>query len=309
MTLITIGAVAAIILIGTYCVNPLFRFVSEGNKREMQTALTLAIVVGLSFLMNLGGLSPALGAFIAGLVLANSEYRDLIEGVIQPFKGLLLGLFFITIGAGVDFGFMFSDPLSLVGLALLLVLIKGAILFVIGTIYKLPTRDLWLFVLGLAQAGEFGFVLLAFSMQQGVIQRDLSQGLLAVIALTMLISPIFFGLFQKLTGRGAEQNKVGQYGKVKVFISYSRNNIEEMKSLKGFLENQGFEVNYDTRDIPYGEKWKREMRYLIEQADVVIWLISPSSVKSYWCNWELDEIEALKRKALFAHRIDVLYFV
>ncbi|WP_298854811.1 cation:proton antiporter [uncultured Ruegeria sp.] len=296
VTMITIGAVAFIILFGRFFANPLFRFVSTGNKREMQTALALSVVVGISFLMSLVGLPPALGAFVAGLVLANSDFRDLIDGVIQPFKSLFMGLFFITVGAGIDVGLFFSDPLNFLALALLLIVVKGIILLVLGYFYQLPSRDLWIFTIGLAQAGEFGFVLLAFSTQQNVIPPDLSQKLLMVIALTMLMTPIFLALTRPVTRLAIGSGAPIQHGRIKVFISYSRDNKEEMEDFKIFLESQRFEVIYDSRNIPFGEEWKKELRYLIEQADVVIWLISPPSIKSYWCNWELRQIEELKKK-------------
>ncbi len=199
VTLVTIGAVAFVVLAGVYLTRPLFRFIHTTHLREMYTALALMIVVGISFLMTLVGLSPALGAFLAGVVLASSEFRHEMESDLEPFKGLFLGLFFITVGAGIDVGYFFNDPFELIGLALLVILAKGIILFVVGRAFKLRGRDHWLFTLGLAQAGEFGFVLLAFSTQQNVIPPDLSQKLLMIIALTMLITPLLFILYDQIT--------------------------------------------------------------------------------------------------------------
>ncbi|KIC42429.1 potassium transporter [Ruegeria sp. ANG-R] len=199
VTLVTIGAVAFVVLAGIYLTRPLFRFIHATRLREMYTALALMIVVGISFLMTLVGLSPALGAFLAGVVLASSEFRHEMESDLEPFKGLLLGLFFITVGAGIDVGYFFADPFDLIGLALLVILAKGIILFIVGRAFKLRGRDHWLFTLGLAQAGEFGFVLLAFSTQQNVIPPGLSQKLLMIIALTMLITPLLFILYDLLT--------------------------------------------------------------------------------------------------------------
>ena len=199
VTLVTIGAVAFVILAGIYLTRPLFRFIHATRLREMYTALALMIVVGISFLMTLVGLSPALGAFLAGVVLASSEFRHEMESDLEPFKGLFLGLFFITVGAGIDVAYFFDDPLDLIGLALLVILAKGIILYVVGKAFKLKGRDHWLFTLGLAQAGEFGFVLLAFSAQQNVIPPDLSQKLLMIIALTMLITPLLFIIYDLLS--------------------------------------------------------------------------------------------------------------
>ncbi|MGV6805390.1 MAG: cation:proton antiporter domain-containing protein [Ruegeria sp.] len=199
VTLVTLGAIAFVVLAGVYLTRPLFRFIHTTRLREMYTALALMIVVGISFLMTLVGLSPALGAFLAGVVLASSEFRHEMESDLEPFKGLLLGLFFITVGAGIDVGYFFNDPFDLIGLALLVILVKGIILYVVGRAFRLKGRDHWLFTLGLAQAGEFGFVLLAFSTKQNVIPPALSQKLLMIIALTMLITPLLFIIYDFLS--------------------------------------------------------------------------------------------------------------
>ncbi|MEO3415255.1 cation:proton antiporter [Roseovarius sp. CAU 1744] len=201
VTLVTIGAVAAIILTGIYLTQPVFRFIHAARLREMYTALALLIVVGIAFLMNLVGLSPALGAFLAGVVLASSEFRHELESDIAPFKGLLLGLFFITVGAGINFTVLFREFIIVVGLALAIILLKGAVLYGLGRIFKLRGRDLWLFTLSLAQAGEFGFVLISFSSQTNVIPREMTELLLLVVALTMLITPLLFILYDWLSHR------------------------------------------------------------------------------------------------------------
>ncbi|WP_417728390.1 monovalent cation:proton antiporter-2 (CPA2) family protein [Roseovarius sp.] len=200
-TLVTIAAVAAIILTGIYLTRPVFRFIHSARLREMYTAIALLIVVGISFLMMLVGLSPALGAFLAGVVLANSEFRHELESDLAPFKGLLLGLFFITVGAGINFTVLFGAPVLIVGLAVVVILTKGAVLYILGRLFALRGRDLWLFTLSLAQAGEFGFVLVGFSVQQHVLPIALSEVILLVIALTMLITPLLFILYDILSRR------------------------------------------------------------------------------------------------------------
>ncbi len=199
VTLVTIGAVAGVVLAGIYLTKPLFRFIHASHLREMYTALALAIVVGISFLMTLVGLSPALGAFLAGVVLANSEFRHELESDILPFKGLLLGLFFITVGAGINYRAFFANPGDLIGLALLVILIKGIVLYFVGRAFQLKGRARWLFTLGLAQAGEFGFVLLAFSIKQNVVPDELAEKLLLIIALTMMITPLLFIIYEILS--------------------------------------------------------------------------------------------------------------
>ena len=201
VTLLTIGVVVAIILMGVYLTRPVFRFIHQARLREMYTALALLIVVGISFAMNLVGLSPALGAFLAGVVLASSEFRHELESDLSPFKGLLLGLFFITVGAGINFGILFGQTFQVLGLALAIIVIKGGVLYLLGRAFELRGRNLWLFTLSLAQAGEFGFVLVSFSGQQNVIPPEMKEMLLLVVALTMLITPLLFILYDWLSNR------------------------------------------------------------------------------------------------------------
>jgi CPA2 family monovalent cation:H+ antiporter-2 len=206
-TLVTVAAVGAIILAGVYLTRPVFRFIHAARLREMYTALALLIVVGISFLMMLVGLSPALGAFLAGVVLANSEFRHELESDLAPFKGLLLGLFFVTVGAGINFEVLRSAPFTILGLAVAVILAKGVILYILGRAFALRGRDLWLFTLALAQAGEFGFVLVAFSDQQNVLPRGMGEVLLLVIALTMLITPLLFLAYDWLSHRMRESGE------------------------------------------------------------------------------------------------------
>ena len=201
ITLVTLGAVAAIIVVGVFFTRPVFRFIHLANLREMYTALALLIVVGISFLMTIVGLSPALGAFLAGVVLASSEFRHELETDLEPFKGLLLGLFFITVGAGINFELLFADWPVITGMALLVIGVKGLILFGLAVAFRMRKRDRWLFSLSLAQAGEFGFVLVSFSVATAVMTREVAEVLLLVIALSMLITPLLFIVFDVLNRR------------------------------------------------------------------------------------------------------------
>ncbi|MDO6591717.1 potassium transporter [Loktanella sp. D2R18] len=199
VTLVTIGAVAAIILAGVFLTRPVFRYIHHARLREMYTALALLLVVSIAVLMGMVGLSPALGTFLAGVVLANSEFRHELESDLEPFKGLLLGLFFITVGAGINFNLFFAEPMYILALTLGVMAIKGIILYGLGRLFKLKGKDQWLFTLGLAQAGEFGFVLVSFSSQQGVMSDGLAGQLLLVIALSMLITPLLFIVYDLLS--------------------------------------------------------------------------------------------------------------
>ena len=201
VTLITLGAIAAIILVGTYLTRPLFRFIHLSKLREIQTAAALLVVIAISFLMTVVGVSPALGAFLAGVVLASSEFRHELEANIEPFKGLLLGLFFITVGAGIDFRFLTANLATVIGFTVALMAVKAGVLYTLGRIFVPKGRDRWLFTLGLAQAGEFGFVLISFAVGQSVLPDGLAQTLLLVVALSMLLTPLAFILWQRLPHR------------------------------------------------------------------------------------------------------------
>ncbi len=200
-TLATLAAVVLIIVFGNFAIRPLFHFVHKARLPELNTALALLIVVGIACLMLLVGLSPALGTFLAGVVLANSEFRHQLESDIEPFKGLLLGLFFITVGAGINFDVFFDAPLRILALTLALMAIKGTILYALARIFGLHRRDRWLFTLGLAQAGEFGFVLTSFALQLSVLPTSTSQTVLLVIAFSMLLTPLFFIAFERFAAR------------------------------------------------------------------------------------------------------------
>ncbi|MEZ8269763.1 monovalent cation:proton antiporter-2 (CPA2) family protein [Vibrio splendidus] len=196
--LVITASIAIVVVGGHFLSRPLFRFVASSGLREIFTATALMLVIGIAALMSLVGLSPALGTFLAGVVLANSEFRHELESNIDPFKGLLLGLFFITVGAGINFDVLFNDFGLIIGLTLGVMLLKALVLFTLALIFKIRNSDRWLFTLSLAQAGEFGFVLLSFSSQNHVLPADIVQTLSLVVALSMFLTPGLFILFDKV---------------------------------------------------------------------------------------------------------------
>ena len=195
---VTVAAIAAVVVGGSYLTRPVFRFIAMARLRELFTAFALMMVVGIALLMTLVGLSPALGTFLAGVVLANSEYRHELESDIGPFKGLLLGLFFITVGAAINFNLLAANFGQIIALTLGLMLIKSLVLLALSYVFKISNANRWLFSLGLAQAGEFGFVLLAFTVANAVIPTALADQLLLVVALSMLLTPLLFILYDKV---------------------------------------------------------------------------------------------------------------
>ena len=195
---VTIAAIAAVVVGGSYLTRPIFRFIAMAKLRELFTAVALMMVIGIALLMTLVGLSPALGTFLAGVVLANSEYRHELESDIEPFKGLLLGLFFITVGAAINFTLLTANFGQIIALTLGLILIKSLVLLLLAYVFKVASSDRWLFTLGLAQAGEFGFVLLTFTVASSVIPTALADKLLLVVTLSMLLTPALFILYDKV---------------------------------------------------------------------------------------------------------------
>ncbi|MBV6633846.1 MAG: cation:proton antiporter [Alphaproteobacteria bacterium] len=196
--LVTLGAIAAVILGGSLLTRPAFNFIAVARLREILVAAALLWVISVALLMTLVGLSPALGTFLAGVVLANSEYRHELESNIEPFKGLLLGLFFITVGASIDFALLAEGWDQTLLLTFGLMVLKAAVLFVLAVIFKVGGADRWLFTLGLAQAGEFGFVLLSLTVASSVVPQPLADQLLLVVALSMLLTPGLFILYDRV---------------------------------------------------------------------------------------------------------------
>lgn len=205
VTLLTLAVVMGIVLAGHFLTRPVFRFVHASRLPEMSTFISLLMVLGIAFLMTVVGLSPALGTFLAGVVLANSEFRHQLEADIQPFKGLLMGLFFMTVGIGINIEALRAQPLVILGLTLGLIAIKSAVLLGIALLFRIKGKDRWLFTLGMAQAGEFGFLIVSFALQQTILSAPVAQVALLVISLSMLLTPALFITYERLARRLANR--------------------------------------------------------------------------------------------------------
>jgi monovalent cation:proton antiporter-2 (CPA2) family protein len=197
-TLAVVVAVLVIVLAGRFLLQPAFRAIAKTGMRELFTAATLLLVIATAILMTKVGLSPALGTFLAGVVLARSEYRHELESNIEPFKGLLLGLFFISIGAAIDFGLIGESPGLIIGLMMVLIVAKFAVLLALGRVFKLSLDQNLMFAFSLAQAGEFAFVLLSFAVRYQVVGETMAGTLIAVVALTMAMTPILMLVNERL---------------------------------------------------------------------------------------------------------------
>ena len=205
-TLIVLSAIIAIIILGKFVLSPLFRVFASTGLREVFTGASLLLVIGISLLMGAIGLSAALGTFLAGVVLASSEFRHELESDIEPFKGLLLGLFFLSVGASMNVNIVFQNPIKMALIVCLIVFGKALVLFLLGIVFKLPLDQNLYFALGLSQVGEFSFVLFSFSEQNGILAHDLVSLLVAAVALSMALTPIFLLLYEKGVKRYLDDN-------------------------------------------------------------------------------------------------------
>lgn len=196
--LITLVAIGLVIVAGRYFTGPVFRYIARARLRELFVSTALMMVVGIALLMTMVGLSPALGTFLAGVVMANSEYRHELESDIAPFKGIFLGVFFITVGASIEFALLSKNLALIMALTVGLILLKCLVMLGLGRVFKLSGGDKWLFALGLAQAGEFGFVLVSFTVANAVVPQAIADLLLLVIAMSMLLTPALFIVYDRL---------------------------------------------------------------------------------------------------------------
>ena len=195
--LAVIAVIAGVILCGRYLSRYVFQIIAKANLREVFTATSLALVIGVTVLMELVGVSPALGAFIAGVVLANSEYRRTIETDIEPFKGLLLGLFFISVGMGMEFSVLWQHPVGLITVVLAVMLVKGLILWALGRWFGLDSAPGLGLAFGLSQGGEFAFVLLQLIGGLKIIDPETQKFLILLVALSIAFTPILIALYGK----------------------------------------------------------------------------------------------------------------
>jgi len=193
-----IGVLVLIIVGGRYLLRPIFRFIAATRLREVFTAFSLLLVMGTGFLMQQVGISMALGTFLAGVLLAESEYRHELELNIEPFKGLLLGLFFIAVGMSVDLSLLIERPLEIIAVIAALILVKGAILYALAGLAGLFQQDRMLLAVLLAQGGEFAFVLIALVQTEGLVSAEFAAFIVVVATFSMLVTPVLLLLNEKL---------------------------------------------------------------------------------------------------------------
>ena len=227
--LLILGVVIGIGLGGRFLTRPVFRYIAKTRSHEIFIATALLLIVGITLATSAVGLSPALGTFLAGVVMAESEFRHELEASIEPFKGLLLGLFFIAVGASIDLGLIVSKPGLMVGLVLALMVLKFAILLVLGRVFKLQMADNLLFSIVLAQGGEFAFLLVSFALQTHALSDDIASHLIMVVVLSMMLTPVTIILFEKLiqprmsgTCDGREDDEIDQDDNPVIIAGFGR---------------------------------------------------------------------------------------
>jgi monovalent cation:proton antiporter-2 (CPA2) family protein len=203
-----VAAVLAVVLGGRWLTRPVFRAIAKAELRETFTASALLLVVGVALLMQTVGLSPALGAFLAGVVLAESEFRRELETDIEPFRGLLLGLFFITVGAGLNLPMVTAHPLDLAGIVLALIALKSLVMFAVARFARLAWRDAGTTGVALAQGGEFAFVLLLFAVGARVLPQETAAMLTAAVALSMATTPLTLLVWERVSRTRAPQGEI-----------------------------------------------------------------------------------------------------
>lgn len=226
--LVMIGAVVGVVVIGRFASRPIFRFIAGSKLREVFTAFALLLVVGVSLLMTQVGLSPALGAFLGGVVLADSEYRHELENDIEPFKGLLMGVFFISVGAGIDLKHLAANPLLVLGGVAAIMALKAMVLLAIGKAFRLSRADTLLLAFGLCQVGEFAFVLIGLTAGLGLLPGDLRATLTSVVALSMAMTPVALLAYEKMVlprmlarqaGRSGREMDAPEEGEVEAIVA------------------------------------------------------------------------------------------
>lgn len=185
-----IGVIALVIVGGHYLTEPIFRIIARTHMREMFIAFSLLLIIAIALLMDMVGMSMALGSFLAGVLLAKSEFRHELEVEIDPFKGLLMGLFFIAIGMSINFGLLIEQPLFILSLMMLLVCVKLCVLFVIARLFAFPASQYPLFAIVLSQGGEFAFVLFALAGNMDIVSNQVIEPLIVVVALSMAMTPL-----------------------------------------------------------------------------------------------------------------------
>ncbi|NJL50903.1 MAG: potassium transporter, partial [Blastochloris sp.] len=205
-----VGAIASVVLIGRFLLNPMFRALARSGAREIMTAAALLVVLGSATLMTLAGLSMAMGAFLAGVFLAESNFRHQIEADVEPFRGILMGLFFLSVGMALNLSVIASAHWPILLALAMLVLLKASTMYAIMRLFRHDHEESVRVALLMAQSGELGFVVYAAAVSAGVMHADHASILVALVVLSMAINPFLYRLAPLLASRRRKQLTVLQ---------------------------------------------------------------------------------------------------
>ncbi len=293
---IILTAINTVVLVGRFIVAPLLRIIAQTKLRELFIAASLLLVVSIAYLMQYVGLSPALGTFLAGVVLANSEFKHELESNLDPFKSLLLGLFFMAVGASFNVQLVVDKPILILSLTLAIVFIKFAVLFVVGKIVGFTTKENFSFAFILSQVGEFAFVILSMIAKLEILPQQHIDIIIAVAASSMLITPILLLINDKLIQNrfvdnqqnDREADTVDDFNKI-IIAGFSHFG----STLGRFLRVNGVEATYidfDSRQVDllrkigfkvyFGDATRKDFLESAgaEQAEIIIIAISDVNI-------------------------------
>ncbi len=300
-----IAAIAAVIAVGRTVVRPALKFIASHSSREVFTAAALLVVVGAALAMHEIGLSMSLGAFLAGVLLADSEFRHELEADIEPFKGLLMGLFFMAVGMSANLTLFLAGPVMVVGLALGLMLVKAVLMYALARAFSAPEERARRVSISLAQGGEFAFVLFAAAGGLGPLMPDVSQLLVLVVTVSMLLAPLAFAGCERWVRRWLERTREPEYdvidtaGNPVVIAGYGRFGqiVSRVLRMCG-VPFTALEISYQQVDfvrrfgnkIYYGDASRLELLQAAKAGDAKLFVLA------------IDDVEASVRTAAVVRR-------
>ncbi|MGV4412805.1 monovalent cation:proton antiporter-2 (CPA2) family protein [Chryseobacterium sp. T1] len=322
-----IFGIIMLIVLGRYLFVPFLRFVSKSGMNELLTISSLFLIIGVSELMTSVGLSPALGAFIAGVMLANSEFRHELESQIDPFKGLLLAVFFVSVGSTINFNVIKNDPVFIFSTAFAVLVVKGLILFAIGKYYKMNNNQSIFLAFALSQVGEFAFVLINFSTLLFLIDTKTNSEMMAIVAITMCVTPFLLMFKEKVLDSKFNKEKqkkdnwsepITQRKIIIVGFGYFGSTVGRLLRANGvrstvldsdpdriaMLRSNGFNVYY-------GDATKPALLRAagVEEADLLILCLDDPEKNKLIVEWAKDNYPDLKLFVRAKNRLDAYDFI
>ena len=299
-TLRIVGTVVGVVVVGRYVLRQALRLVARSDIREIFTACALLTVIGTALIMQAAGLSMALGAFLAGVLLADSEFRHALEADIEPFKGLLLGLFFMAVGMSVNFGLLATQPGLVLVLVAGLTALKAAVLFTIAAFSGHARQSAGRLAIVLSQGGEFAFVIFTIAVDAGAMASQLAELLVLVVSFSLVVTPLLMLTFEKLAGKQAADKSdrpddlpvdaegqviiagFGRYGQIVGRILGARR--IPFTALEVDAEQVDFVANYGNR-IYYGDTSRLDVLRAAKAHEATLFVLA------------IDDVETLMRTA------------